>query len=249
MMKMVPINSAIHRALRVRESRGFPHAKNQHMTVLAACEIMSSSMNYPVIFTKHPDTGRFLCLALFGLESGENLFSGKEQWNATYIPMNITRTPFAMSDSGKGDDTMLICIDEDSPYVSETEGAALFDKDGNQTEFLNNVATSLSEMTNHERHTELFIKKLVEFRLLVPISIVMTDSGEKETELLDDAYTISEGHLRELPEERLLDLHKADYLGPIYSLINSLELFNRMVTLRNVTTNNPITNIQVKYSN
>jgi hypothetical protein len=218
-MKIVPINNATHRTLKILESQGFPHARNQHMAILAACEIMSSSINYPVVFTKHPETGRFLCLALFGLESGENLFFDKDSWNATYIPMNITRAPFAMVESGKGDDTMLICIDEDSPYISETEGAALFDKGGNQTEFLDNVVSSLSDMKSNERHTQLFTEKLVDMRLLVPIS------------------------------EQLLDLYKADYLGPIYSLINSLELLNRLVVLRNMTSNKSITNIQLKYSN
>ena len=96
------------------------------MAILAASEIMSSSVNYPVVFAKHPDTGRFLCLALFGLESGENLFFNKDGWKATYIPMNITRTPFAMSASEKGDGAMLICIDEDSPYISETRRRSSF---------------------------------------------------------------------------------------------------------------------------
>jgi hypothetical protein len=86
-------------------------------------------------------------------------------------------------------------------------------------------------------------------RLLVPISVVMTDSGGKETELMDEMYTISDGRLRELPEEQLLDLHDADYLGPIYSMINSLELFNRLVEMRNTTSKKSITNIQLKYSN
>ena len=248
-MKIVPINNDTHRTLKVQELRNFPHARSQHMAILAACEIMSSSVNYPVVFAKHPETGRFLCLAIFGLESGENLFFNKDGWKATYIPMNISRTPFAMVESGKGDDAMLICIDEDSPYVSKTEGAALFDEKGDQTEFLDNVVSSLSDMASHERHTQLLIGKLVDMRLLVPISIVMTDSGGEETELMDATYTVSEGRLRELPEEQLLDLYKADYLGPIYSLINSLELINRMVALRNMTSNKSITDIQLKYSN
>ena len=96
--------------------------------------------------------------------------------------------------------------------------------------------------------TQLLIGKLVDMRLLVPISIVMTDSGGGETELMDATYTVSEGRLRELPEEQLLDLYKADYLGPIYSLINSLELINKMVVLRNMTSNTSITDIQLKYS-
>lgn len=248
-MKIVPVNNATHRTLKVRESQGFPHAKNKHMAILEACEIMSSSINYPVIFTKHPETGRFLCLALFGLESGENLFFDEDSWKAIYIPMNITRAPFAMVESGKGDDTMLICIDEDSPYISETEGAALFDEKGDHTEFLDNVMSSLSDMASHERHTQLLIKKLVDMRLLVPISIVMTDAGGGEFELMDATYTVSEGRLRELPEKQVLDLYKAGYLGPIYSLINSLELINRLVVLRNMTSNKSITNIQLKYSN
>jgi hypothetical protein len=248
-MKIVPVNNTTHRALKVRESRSFPHARNQHVAVLAAFEIMSSAMNYPVVFTKHPETGRFLCLALFGLESRENLFFNEDRWNATYIPMNITRAPFAISDSGKGDDTMLICIDEESPYVSKTEGAALFDEKGDQTEFLNSVVSSLSDIKSNERHTELFIKKLVDMRLLVPISIVMTDSAGGETELMDATYTVSEERLRELPDEKLLDLHKAEYLGPVYSLINSLELLNRLVVLRNKTSNESITDIQLIHSN
>jgi hypothetical protein len=247
-MKIVPVDNTTHRALKVRESRGFPHARNQHAVVLAAFEIMSSAMNYPVVFTKHPETGRFLCLALFGLESGENLVFDKDRWNATYIPTNITCAPFAISNRGKGDDTMLICIDEDSPYVSKTEGAALFDERGDQTEFLNNVVSSLSDVKSNERHTELFIKKLVDMRLLIPISIVMTDSAGAETELMDATYTVSEERLRELPDEELLDLYKAEYLGPVYSLINSLELLSRLVVLRNRTSNNSIADIQLKYS-
>lgn len=248
-MKIVPINNVTHRTLKVRKSKDFSHARSQHMAILAASEIMSSSVNYPVVLAKHPDTGRFLCLALFGLESGENLFFSKDGWKATYIPMNVTRAPFAMRESGKGDDAMLICIDEDSPYVSNPEGAALFDENGEQTEFLNNVVASLSDMAGQERHTQLLIKKLVDTRLLVPISVVMTGADGGETELMDATYTISERRLRELPEEQLLALHKADYLGPIYAVINSLELINRMVVLRNSTSMKTITDIQLKYSN
>ena len=247
-MKIVPINNVTHRTLRVRQSRNFPHAASQHMAILVACEIMSTAINYPVVFAKHPDTGRFLCLAILGLESGENLFFDKDGWKATYIPLNITRTPFAMCESGTGDDAMLICIDEDSPYISETEGAALFDENGGQTEFLDNVVSSLSDMASHERHTQLFIKTLVDLRLLVPISIVMTDSEGGDTELMEATYTISEGRLRELPDEQLLDLHSADYLGLIYSVINSLEIVNRMIALKNQRSNKSIANIQIKYS-
>jgi hypothetical protein len=218
------------------------------MAILAACEIMPTAINYPVLFAKHPDTGRFLCLAILGLESGENLFLDKDGWKTTYIPLNITRTPFAMRESGMGDDAMLICIDEDSPYISETEGAALFDENGDQTEFLDNVASSLSDMASHERHTQLFIRKLVDLRLLVPISIVMTDSEGGDTELMDATYTIGEGRLRELPNEQLLDLHSADYLGLIYAVINSLEIVNRMIALRNLRSNRSITNIRIEYS-
>jgi hypothetical protein len=246
-MKIAPINDLTHRTLRVRKSRNFPHASSQHMVILVACEIMSTAVNYPVVFAKHPETGRFLCLAILGLESGENLFFNKDGWKATYIPLNITRTPFAMCESGMGDDAMLICIDENSPYISETEGAALFDENGGQTEFLENVVSSLSDMASHERHTQLFIKKLVDLRLLVPISIVMTDSEGQDTELMEATYTISEGRLRELPNAQLLDLHSADYLGLIYSVINSLEIVNRMVALRNLGSNRSISSIRIKY--
>jgi hypothetical protein len=246
-MKIVPINNASHRMLKVRESHSFSHAASHHMAILAACEIMSASMNYPLVFAKHPDTGRFRCLALFGLKSGENLFFDKDGWKATYIPMNISRTPFAMCESGKGDDAMLICIDEDSPYVSNIEGAALFDDRGGQTEFLDNVVSSLSDMAVHERHTQQFVKTLVNMRLLVPISVVMTEAEGGDTELMEATYTVSEVRLRELPDAQLLELHKANYLGLLYSLINSLELINRLVALRNTTTDRQITNVQVSY--
>ena len=63
--------------------------------------IMSSTVDYPVVIAKHPETGRILCLALFGLESGEDLFSNNDGWRAPRIAMNITDTPFAMVESAK----------------------------------------------------------------------------------------------------------------------------------------------------
>jgi hypothetical protein len=247
-MKIVPINNATHKTLRVRQSRNFAHAGNQHMAVLAAFEIMSTANNSPGVFAKHPDTGRFLCLAIFGLESGENLFFDNDGWKATYIPLNITRAPFAMCGSEKGGESVLICIDEDSPYISETEGAALFEENGDQTDFLSNVLSSMSDLASHERHTQLFVKKMVELRLLVPISVVISDSQGGSTELMDATYTISEGRLLELPNQQIVDLHAADYLGLAYSIVNSLEIFNRMIALRNRSSRNPVVNVSIKYS-
>jgi hypothetical protein len=102
-------------------------------------------------------------------------------------------------------------------------------------------------MAVHERHTQQFVKTLVNMRLLVPISVVMTEAEGGDTELMEATYTVSEVRLRELPDAQLLELHKANYLGLLYSLINSLELINRLVALRNTTTDRQITNVQVSY--
>lgn len=246
-MKIVPINNLTHRALKVRKSRGFSHAKNQHFVDITAFEIIPSSMVFPLVFMKNPETGQFRCVALLGLETGENLFFEQGNWINGYIPMNITCAPFTMIDSGKNDDTALVCINEKSPYVNMAEGEALFDSEGNQTAFLDNVTLSLSQMHSHQHNTQLFIKKLIELPLLVPLSVSMTHAQGEEIKLMDNAYTVSEKRLRELSDEQTLELFKADYLGSIYSLINSLELMQRMVALKNKVSANPITKIKIDF--
>ena len=56
--------------------------------------------------------------------------------------------------------------------------------------------------------------------------------------------SINEKKLLELPEEQVLELHKAGFLGAIYAVMMSVGQLNRLVELSN-DTENPIRNMQL----
>ena len=56
--------------------------------------------------------------------------------------------------------------------------------------------------------------------------------------------SINEKKLLELPEEQVLELHKAGFLGAIYAVMMSIGQLNRLVELSN-DTENPIRSMQL----
>ena len=80
-------------------------------------------MQYPIVITKNADSGKFVCVCVFGFEQGENLFWKEGHWDGVYTPLNIARQPFFI-----GDDTsdtshhFSVCIDVDHDSFNEKNG-------------------------------------------------------------------------------------------------------------------------------
>ena len=65
------LNHAQHASLRVsRASDG-----GRQFAQIVADEFLKAAPHYPILFTKHPETGAFYAGVVMGLEQGDNLFA------------------------------------------------------------------------------------------------------------------------------------------------------------------------------
>ena len=57
-------------------------------------EFRKAAVQYPIVFAKNPETGRFAPYVLTGLAPEENLFWSGTELDAAYVPLNVRRQPF-----------------------------------------------------------------------------------------------------------------------------------------------------------
>jgi hypothetical protein len=50
-------------------------------------------VEYPIVFT-NDDTGQYVCVALFGCESTENVYCHDGRWDSFMVQLNVGRQPF-----------------------------------------------------------------------------------------------------------------------------------------------------------
>src|SRR6202049_2654163 len=103
-MHLVEVSRREHSALKINPDLAEASAAKQHLIPIVASEFRKAATQYPIVFAKHPETGRFGPYVLNGLEPEENLFWSGTKMDVSYVPLNITRRPFfrGMADTSSG---------------------------------------------------------------------------------------------------------------------------------------------------
>ncbi len=222
-----------HRSIRVKTGYGAELGDAVMFVMTYPLEFRDIQASYPILFTKDPNTGGFLASALLGLESGQNLFLQDGRWDATYVPVLVQRQPFLIAASDVGDDRPPVAsLDLEHPRVSKEDGEALFDNDGNPTEYLEQKIELLDKLHRGLKHSEGFIDALLEHQLLeqITLDLAFTDGG-KQT--LEGFYCIAEERLYQLPGDVLQSLNEAGFLQPIFMAVASLSQIRDLIERRN----------------
>ncbi|WDE11797.1 SapC family protein [Thalassomonas haliotis] len=244
MAKMVPVKKEQHQNLKVAAKRDLSHVANQHIVPVNAVEFAQAATSFPVVIVKDPDSKRFRSVAMLGLETGENLYYNQEKWNAIFVPQSIGMVPFALGLDPEKEKTLTACIDVDSAFVGEDKENALFDEKGEETEFLKKIQESLGRLYDNEVASERFIQELVDNDLLQELELNMSlVSGEKKK--LVGIFTVHEKKLQELSDEKVVDFHKRGLFVPLHAMLGSIAQVNRLVQLRNESSDNKINGIQI----
>jgi len=123
-----------------------------------------------------------------------------------------------------------ICIDEGSELVSDTEGAAMFDHNGEPTQVIENVKRYLSELQQMDALTHEFTKFLAENNMFTPLNMRVRDNDRVKN--IAGCYAINEERLNHLSDDRFLELRKKRYLPAIYAQLISLAQIERLMTLK-----------------
>lgn len=227
------LNREKHQELRIKTGYGAALGDAVMYAMTYPLEFRDVQNCYPILFTKDPNTGGFFAAALFGLEADQNLFLKDEGWDATYIPALVQRQPFLIATGGEGDDKPPVAsIDLDHPRVSKDEGEALFDSEGEPSEFLNQKIALLDKLHRGLQHSVGFIDTLLQHELLEQITLDFAfNDGSKKT--LQGFYSIAEERLYQMKGDVLESLNRAGYLQPVFMAVASLSRLRDLIERRN----------------
>ncbi|MDF2178786.1 SapC family protein [Aliiglaciecola sp. CAU 1673] len=231
------LNNQQHQHLRVRTERSAALGDNHMFVPTFVAELRSVQAHYPVFFQKHPQTGDFQPVALFGFQSGENLFLTESGWDADYLPMLIERQPFLIGYQANpevpGGQDRVIHIDLDSPRVNEQEGQALFLEFGGTTEYLQRIGAMLEAIHHGMQDNQAFVQSLLTLGLLETFSLdIQLDNGARNQML--GFYTINEDKLATLDGNALTALHEKGFLMAIYMILASHSKLRDLIHRKNL---------------
>jgi SapC len=188
---------------------------NQRFVQVVAGEFPHLAVQCPILLSKDADTGAFFCGAMLGFDEGENLFLREGKRHEGYRPLNLQRMPFYTAGAE-------LAIDLDHPRVSAEKGTALFTGEGKPTAYLESIKSAFQDLKPGIEVTKIFIETLMALKLVEPIDIQagFDDGVTREARGL---YTINQGALRNLTDEKVVELFRRGYLKLIYLMIASLK--------------------------
>ena len=226
--KIVPVALERHRHKKVRNTTQFDYAAGFHIAYVTVHEFARAAATYPIVFLEDKPNDGFRPVVLMGLKPGENLFVGADgAWNASYIPAMIRRYPFALS-KGAEENRFVVCVDEASTLLSDTEGAPMFDEKGEPTQVIENVKRYLSELQQMDMLTQQFSRFLLTNNLLTPLNMRVNASQARN---ITGCYVINEERLNAFSDALFLEVRAKGFLPAMYAHLMSLPQIERLVQL------------------
>ena len=228
---MIVTRQASHHAnKRVKDISSFGFASKTHVAYMTLQEFTRAAPIFPIVFLEDKQKDEFRPVAMLGLTANQNLFvDAAGKWLASYVPAIIRRYPFALTASSQ-DGQFVVCIDEGSELVNDTEGAALFDITGAPTQVIDNVKRYLSELQQMELATREFCGFLAKNNMFTPLNMHVKDGARMKN--ISGCYVINEERLNNLSDELFLVLKRKGYLSAIYAHLISLAQAERLVKLQ-----------------
>ena len=222
-----------HRDLRIKTGYSAALGDATRYVMTYPLEFRDIQSCYPILFTKDSNTGGFFAAAVLGFDADQNLFLQDDGWDAAYIPVMVQRQPFLMATREDADNAApIVSLDLDHPRVSQDDGEALFDSEGNATEFLGQKIALLDRLHKGLQHGRGFIDTLLQHELLEQITLdIAFNDGSKES--VQGFYCIAEERLYQLKGDVLESLNQAGYLQPVFMAVASMSRMRDVIDRRN----------------
>lgn len=225
-----PIHSSTHGNVYIAPKNSFKHVETHHVIPAFLNEFVAMSGNYPVVFVKDAHTGQFKAAAVMGLEEEKNLIFSEQYANANYIPLSIRCYPFQLL-TGENEESFSIGLDAESDWINQKrEGYPLFTEAGQPSEELQQIAEFIKTTSQQEALTEQFVSFLAENELLRQTELTVSLGATTKTQL-NGIYQIDMDKLRDLNDDKIIDLHKRNYNPAIYAHLASMHQFQKLVNL------------------
>lgn len=221
MVDIKAINNRVHKNIKIKSNNNLQQSKNKHFAPVVVQEFIAASQDFPIVFIKESETGQFKAIALLGLKPDENLFLQNDTWQANYKPEGLTLYPFLLHQEQNSDDGVL-CFDQSSFLVSETEGEPLFDENGTQMQWLTDKGERIANYVEKTHSTEHFIKLLLDNDLLSAQTLNLKLAQQEEYSI-NGLYVIDEKKINALSVEAFTELRNVSALPAIYAALFSLQ--------------------------
>src|SRR6267378_1843156 len=231
-MHLVELSREEHSGLKINPDLAEASAARQHLIPIVASEFRKAATQYPIVFAKNPETGRFAPYVLNGLEPEENLFWSGTKMDVTYVPLNIRRRPFFVGTADTSSGANVLCIDVESSCISASGQKSIVDADGSDSSYLKEILSIVGQLVDGQQQTISFINTALSLDLLCPIvlDIVLEDGKPLHVEGL---YSIDEDRFRSLDKDLVERLWNRGLMDLIYSVIISTGQIFNLVRLRN----------------
>ena len=230
------LNNVDHKDTRIITDRSASYGDAVMFVMTFPFEFRSVQAFYPILF--HRDQrGEMYPVALFGFESGENLFLDDSGWHARYVPAMIRRQPFligfeAAARQGAGEQRRMLSLDMAHPRVNRERGEPLFLPLGGRTPFLEEMATLLETLYHGGELNRKFVQALQEHGLIenVTFDIALADGSRNQ---LLGFFAIDEEKVQGLSDAALGQLSRSGFLMPLFMILASTMNVRTLVEMKN----------------
>lgn len=237
MTNHVLLNNIAHKDLKIITRKSAEFGDNVSGVLTFPTEFRDIQSEYPIFFQKD-DNGQFQAIAVFGFETGQNLFLDENGWNASYIPAVLDRGPFLIGfqteqQNGETVRVPMIHINMDDARVSKNEeGEAVFLPHGGNSQYLERVSRMLIAIHEGVETSRGMFNAFTALDLIEPFTIdIQLNNGENHK--LVGYYTINEEKLYQLDKDTLNQLNSTGLLFAAYMVIASMANVRKLVDKRN----------------
>jgi hypothetical protein len=197
-----PISKTTDSNKSIKEVVNFSYANEQINSPITIAEFYEACKDYPIVFAKDTNNS-WIATVMLGFKERKNLFvDDNGLWEKQrYIPAHIRRYPFIYVNNASSDQLTLGVEAEYKSEDKKDETRKLFDKDGNNSEFLNGVLGFLNQFHSDALATAEFIKQLEGWELLEErVANIATPDGKNYT--INGFYVVNEEKLKHLSKKK-----------------------------------------------
>ncbi|MCF8106520.1 MAG: SapC family protein [Desulfohalobiaceae bacterium] len=210
-----------------RRYNSYAFAASSHLTPLVATELPRALQALPLAFIKQGE--QFVLAGVLSLTPGQNLYvDQKGQWLGPYVPSSFRSYPFRLA-RAEGRDDLILCVDEDSGLISDTDGEPFFQENGNLSESLTGVLDFLKKVEQNRSATQRAVSSLAEAGLMTEWPLKIKVEGAERP--VSGLFMINESKLNSLDDQAFLKLRSSQSLPIAYAQLFSMGNIARLEKL------------------
>lgn len=219
-MPIVPLDRAAHRQLTFASVEDYSFAAGINLVPLLAFEAVEAARCFPLVFPADRSPNPH---ALLGLGSDNLFVDGQGRWTAAYLPLTLANHPFSLiAPRSRQEETpeVILAFEEDAPHFRQSDGAPLYEPDGEPAEHLRLISSTLGAQYLLHKELEPSLYELHLSGVLSERPVTITVQGRVTA--VNGLRTADRGLVMGLPDEVLARWARNGLLELLYAHWRSL---------------------------